>query len=49
MHPSSLHRRVRTLRRLLEPLRRSILTELVGEPETLLVDLILLPVLHPVR
>src|SRR5215218_4158666 len=47
LHPSSLHRRVRKLRRFLEPLRREILPELVGEPETLLVDSTLLEVLHP--
>lgn len=47
MHPSSLHRRVRRLRRFLEPLRRSVLPELVGEPETLIVDSTLLSVLHP--
>ena len=33
LHPSSLHRRVRRLRRFLEALRRSILPELVGDPE----------------
>ncbi|MBA3425874.1 MAG: transposase [Rubrobacter sp.] len=47
MHPSSLHRRVRKLRRYLEPLRRGIVPELVGEPETLLIDSTLLEVLHP--
>jgi hypothetical protein len=47
MHPSSLHRRVRRLRRFLEPLRRSVLPELVGEPETIIVDSTLLAVLHP--
>jgi hypothetical protein len=47
LHPSSLHRRVRKLRRFLEPLRRAILGELVGEPETLIVDSTLLAVLHP--
>ena len=47
MHPSSLHRRVRKLRRFLEPLRRSVLAELVSDPETLVVDSTLLPVLHP--
>ncbi len=47
LHPSSLHRRVRKLRRFLEPLRRAILAELVGEPETLIVDSTLLAVLHP--
>ena len=47
LHPSSFHRRVRKLRRYLEPLRRAILAELVGEPETLLVDSTLLSVLHP--
>jgi hypothetical protein len=45
--PSSLHRRIRKLRCFLEPLRRVVLPELVGEPETLLVDSSLLPVLHP--
>ncbi len=47
LHPSSFNRRVRKLRRYLEPLRREILPELVGEPETLLVDSTLLEVLHP--
>src|SRR5918992_459174 len=47
LHPSSYHRRVRRLRRFLEPLRREILSELVGEPETLIVDSTLLEVLHP--
>jgi hypothetical protein len=47
LHPSSLHRRVRKLRRFFEPLRRAILAELVGEPETLIVDSTLLAVLHP--
>src|SRR5919205_2829254 len=47
LHPSSFNRRVRKLRRFLEPLRREILPELVGEPETLLVDSTLLEVLHP--
>ena len=47
LHPSSLHRKVRKLRRYLEPLRRAILEELVGEPETLIVDSTLLSVLHP--
>jgi hypothetical protein len=47
LHPSSLHRRVRRLRRFMEPLRRAILAELVGDPETLIVDSTLLEVLHP--
>ncbi len=47
LHPSSLHRRVRKLRRVLEPLRREVLGELVGDPETLIVDSTLLAVLHP--
>jgi hypothetical protein len=47
LHPSSLHRRVRKLRRFFEPLRRAILDELVGDPETLIVDSTLLEVLHP--
>ena len=38
LHPSSLHRRVRKLRGYLEPLRREVLSELVGDPETLLID-----------
>src|ERR687889_79917 len=47
LHPSSFHRRLRKLRRFLEPLRRDILSEMVGNPETLLVDSTLLSVLHP--
>src|SRR4051794_7824428 len=47
LHPSSFHRRVRKLRRFLEPLRRALVEELVGEPETLIVDSTLLKVLHP--
>src|ERR671921_2928022 len=47
LHPSSFHRRVRKLRRFLEPLRRGVLSEMVGDPETLLVDSTLLEVLHP--
>ena len=47
LHPSSFNRRVRKLRRFLEPLRREVLSELVGDPETLLVDSTLLEVLHP--
>ncbi len=47
LHPSSLHRRVRKLRRFLEPLRRAVLGELAGDPETLVVDSTLLAVLHP--
>src|SRR5918994_2883086 len=46
-HPSSFHRRVRKLRRYFEPLRRAILSELLGDPETLVVDSTLLAVLHP--
>jgi hypothetical protein len=38
-HPSSFHRRVRRLRRFLEPLRRAILEKLIGDPETLLIRL----------
>ncbi len=45
--PSSFHRRVRKLRHFLEPLRRAVLPELVGDPETLIVDSTLLAVLHP--
>ncbi len=45
--PSSLHRRVRKLRRFFEPLRRAVLGELAGDPETLVVDSTLLSVLHP--
>jgi hypothetical protein len=47
LHPSSFHRRVRKLRRFLEPMRRALLEELAGDPETLIVDSTLLPVLHP--
>lgn len=47
LHPSSFHRRVRKLRRFLEPLRRDVVCELVGDPETLIVDSTLLSVLHP--
>jgi hypothetical protein len=47
LHPSSFHRRLRKLGRFLEPLRRAVVPELAGEPETLLVDSTLLPVLHP--
>nr|MBA2712008.1 transposase [Rubrobacteraceae bacterium] len=47
LHPSSLNRRLRKLRRFLEPLRRAILADLAGEPETLIVDSTLLSVLHP--
>jgi IS5 family transposase len=47
LHPSSFHRRVRRLRRFLEPLRRVVLSELVGDPETLIVDSTLLSVLQP--
>jgi Transposase DDE domain len=38
---------VRRLRRFLEPLRRTVVPELVGEPETLLIESTLLEVLHP--
>jgi hypothetical protein len=47
LHPSSFHRRLKKLRRFLEPLRRDVLYEMVGNPETLLVDSTLLSVLHP--
>ena len=47
LHPSSFHRRLRKLRRFLEPLGRDVLREMVGDPETLLVDSTLLSVLHP--
>jgi hypothetical protein len=47
VYPSSFNRRVKKLRGYLEPLRREILPELVGDPETLLVDSTLLEVLHP--
>jgi IS5 family transposase len=45
--PSSFHRRLRKMRRFLEPLRREVLPELTGDPETLVVDSTLLSVLHP--
>jgi hypothetical protein len=38
---------LRKLRRFLEPLRREVLYQMVGNPETLLVDSTLLSVLHP--
>ena len=47
LYPSSFHRRIRRLRRFLESLRRALLPELVGDPETLIVDSTLLEVLHP--
>jgi hypothetical protein len=47
LHPSTFHRRIRKLRRFLEPLRRDVVAELVGDPETLIVDSTLLSVLHP--
>ena len=45
--PSFFHRRVRKLRRFLALLRRAVVPELVGDPEILLIDSTLLPVLHP--
>ncbi len=46
--PFSFHRRVRTLRRYSKPLRREVLPELAGDPETLIVDSTLLFwTLHP--
>jgi hypothetical protein len=45
--PSSFHRRARKLRRFLDPLRRCVLRDLVGDPETLIADSTLLSVLHP--
>jgi len=45
--PCSLHRRIRKLRRFLEPMRRAVLSDLVSTPETLLIDSTLLSVLHP--
>jgi hypothetical protein len=47
LYLSSFHRRMRKLRRFLEPVRREVLSEMVGDPETLLVDSTLLSVLHP--
>ena len=48
LNRSSFNRRTRKLGRYLEPLRRQVLPELVGEePETLIVDSTLLAVLHP--
>jgi len=47
LHPSSLHRRIRRLRGYLEPLRRAVVADLVGDPETLIVDSTLLEVLPP--
>jgi len=45
--PSSLNRRARKPRRFLEPLRRLVVPELAGDPETLIVDSTLLSVSHP--
>ncbi len=46
--PSSLHRRLRRLRgSRLEPMRRVVVRELAGDPETPVVDSTLLAVLHP--
>jgi hypothetical protein len=45
--PSSFHRRLRKLRRFFEPLRRAVLGELAGDPETLIADSTLISVLHP--
>jgi len=45
--PSSLHRRLRKLRPFLELLRQDVVAELVGDPETLIVDSTLLSMLHP--
>jgi hypothetical protein len=47
LHPSSFHRRIRKLRRFLEQLRRAVACELVGDPQTLVVDSTLLEVVHP--
>ena len=47
LYPSSFNRRIRKLRRFLESVRRAVLCELVGDPETLLIDSTLLSVLHP--
>lgn len=47
LHPSSFHRRVRKLRRFIEPLRRTLVEDLVGDPETMIVDSTVLEVLHP--
>jgi hypothetical protein len=47
LHPSSFNRRVKKLRRFLEPLRRDVAAELIGEPETLIIDSTLLSVMHP--
>lgn len=45
--PSSLNRRLRKLRRFLEPLRRAVLAEPVGATKTPVADSTLLAVLHP--
>lgn len=47
LRPSSLNRRLRRLRRFLEPLRRAVLGDLAGDPETMVVNSTQLPVLHP--
>jgi hypothetical protein len=38
---------VSKLRRFLEPLGQDVVSELVGDPETLIIDSTLLSVLHP--
>jgi len=45
--PPSFHRRARKLRRFFEPPRRAAPGELAGDPETLIADSTLPPVLHP--
>lgn len=45
--PSSFHRRLRKLRRFFEPLRRVVVGELAGDPETMITDSTLLEVLRP--
>jgi len=47
LHPSSVQRRVRKLRRFLGPPWREIVPNLMGDPESLLVDSTFLSVLHP--
>jgi hypothetical protein len=45
--PSSFHRRARKLRSYLETLRKAVLGDLVGDPETMIVDSTLVEALHP--
>src|SRR3712207_3316708 len=47
LHPSSFHRRVGEMRGFLGPVRRGVLSEMIGDPETVLVDSTPLSGFHP--